>query len=318
MNVQEDLDAPVFKKKAPDQVPKPLRTLSSDLPMSDHTLQQSAVTLKPETPPEEAEEEPHVSEQIQAAMEQPGQAGTYLYPPLSLLKAGSGKAVGTEEATRRCAERLLDTLQSFGVEAHMVNITCGPTVTRYELQLQRGTKFSRVANLSDDLALALGAVGIRISTIPDRNAVGVEVPNEHQELVTVKDVLQSPEFRGSRSKLSFAVGKDIAGRCVVGDIAKMPHMLIAGTTGSGKSVCINSILISLLYKSTPEEVRLIMVDPKMIELGVYNGIPHLLIPVVTDPRKAAGALNWAVSEMMRRYKLFSEIGARIWPATTRR
>ena len=167
-----------------------------------------------------------------------------------------------------------------------------------------------MVNLADDIALALGASGIRVSTIPDKNAVGIEVPNEQQEVVTARDIIGSSAFQTSKSKLSFAVGKDITGQPVVGNIARMPHMLIAGTTGSGKSVCINSILISLLYKSTPEEVRLIMVDPKMIELGVYNGIPHLLIPVVTDPKKAAGALNWAVTEMMRRYKLFSQVGTR--------
>jgi len=196
------------------------------------------------------------------------------------------------------------------VEARVIDTTNGPSVTRYELQLQRGIKFSKVVNLAEDIALALGAAGIRVSAIPDKNAVGIEVPNEVQELVTARDIIGHPAFQNAKSKLSFAIGKDITGAPVVGDIAKMPHMLIAGTTGSGKSVCINSILMSILYKASPEEVRLIMVDPKMIELGVYNGIPHLLIPVVTDPKKAAGALNWAVTEMMRRYKLFSEIGAR--------
>ena len=255
-------------------------------------------------------EEESVSQQIEKALAASQGAPIYLYPPLRLLKPGSGKPQGSQEAIRRCAERLVDTLESFGVSATVINTTDGPAVTRYELLLQRGIKFSKVANLSDDIALALGASGIRISTIPDKNAVGIEVPNEQQEIVTARDIIGSPAFQKSQSKLSFAVGKDITGQAVIGDIGKMPHMLIAGTTGSGKSVCINSILISLLYKSTPEEVRLIMVDPKMIELGVYNGIPHLLIPVVTDPKKAAGALNWAVTEMMRRYKLFSQVGAR--------
>ena len=255
-------------------------------------------------------EEESVSQQIEKALAASQGAPIYLYPPLRLLKPGSGKPQGSQEAIRRCAERLVDTLESFGVSATVINTTDGPAVTRYELLLQRGIKFSKVANLSDDIALALGASGIRISTIPDKNAVGIEVPNEQQEIVTARDIIGSPAFQKSQSKLSFAVGKDITGQAVIGDIGKMPHMLIAGTTGSGKSVCINSILISLLYKATPEEVRLIMVDPKMIELGVYNGIPHLLIPVVTDPKKAAGALNWAVTEMMRRYKLFSQVGAR--------
>ena len=265
-----------------------------------------------EAPAEEApaaDEEP-VEEQIRKAMEASEGAPIYLYPPIRLLKPGPGKPEGSAEAIQRCAERLVDTLQSFGVEARVINTTNGPSVTRYELQLQRGIKFSKVVNLADDIALALGAAGIRVSAIPDKNAVGIEVPNEVQELVTARDIIGHPVFQNAKSKLSFAIGKDITGAPVVGDIAKMPHMLIAGTTGSGKSVCINSILMSILYKASPEEVRLIMVDPKMIELGVYNGIPHLLIPVVTDPKKAAGALNWAVTEMMRRYKLFSEIGAR--------
>ncbi len=264
----------------------------------------------PAEPGSAPEDEPSVAEQIQQALDGGAQQPIYLYPPLRLLKPGVGKPAGSQEAIRRCAERLTDTLESFGVSATVIDTTEGPAVTRYELLLQRGIKFSKVVNLADDIALALGASGIRVSTIPDKNAVGVEVPNEQQEVVTARDIIGSPAFQTSKSKLSFAVGKDITGQPVVGNIAKMPHMLIAGTTGSGKSVCINSILISLLYKSTPEEVRLIMVDPKMIELGVYNGIPHLLIPVVTDPKKAAGALNWAVTEMMRRYKLFSQVGTR--------
>jgi len=265
--------------------------------------------VQPETEEPAADEEP-VEVQIQKALEASEGAPIYLYPPLRLLKPGPGKPAGSAEAIQRCAERLLDVLQSFGVEANVIDTTNGPSVTRYELLLQRGIKFSKVTNLADDIALALGAPGIRVSAIPEKNAVGIEVPNDQQELVTARDIIGSPAFQNAKSRLSFALGKDITGAPIVGDIAKMPHMLIAGTTGSGKSVCINSILMSILYKATPEEVRLIMVDPKMIELGVYNGIPHLLIPVVTDPKKAAGALNWAVTEMMRRYKLFSEIGAR--------
>ena len=235
---------------------------------------------------------------------------TYLYPPISLLAKSNGSAGDYTQELAENSARLVDTLKSFGVEANLVDITRGPSVTRYELQLKRGTKFSRVTNLSDDIALSLGASSVRIATIPDKLAVGIEVPNTLVELVTIRDIIDSQEFKASKSRISFSVGKDITGHNVVGDIKKMPHMLIAGTTGSGKSVCINSLLISLIYKATPQEVRLIMVDPKMIELGVYNGIPHLLIPVVTDPRKAAGALNWAVSEMMRRYKLFSELNVR--------
>ncbi|MBQ6934733.1 MAG: DNA translocase FtsK [Clostridia bacterium] len=234
----------------------------------------------------------------------------YLYPPVSLLKRSEPVSSDIAKETKMLADRLVDTLLSFGIDSNVVGVTRGPTVTRYELTLQRGTKFSRVSNLSEDIALSLGAQSIRISTIPDKLAIGIEVPNSQQQVVTIRDIIDSAEFRNHKSKICFPVGKDIANKSVIGDIGKMPHMLIAGTTGSGKSVCINSILISLLYKSSPEEVRLIMIDPKMIELGVYNGIPHLLIPVVTDPKKASGALNWAVSEMMRRYKLLSDMGVR--------
>ena len=234
----------------------------------------------------------------------------YLYPPVSLLRRSEPVSSDVAKETKLLADRLVDTLLSFGIDSNVVGVTRGPTVTRYELTLQRGTKFSRVSNLSEDIALALGAQSVRISTIPDKLAIGIEVPNSQQQTVTIRDIIDSNDFRNHKSKICFPVGKDIANKSVIGDIGKMPHMLIAGTTGSGKSVCINSILISLLYKSSPEEVRLIMIDPKMIELGVYNGIPHLLIPVVTDPKKASGALNWAVSEMMRRYKLLSDMGVR--------
>ncbi len=292
-------------------IPEPIvdeLAVTDAVPFDDDDLPPWEEAPAEEAPADESEEP--VEEQIRKAMEASEGAPIYLYPPIRLLKPGPGKPEGSAEAIQRCAERLVDTLQSFGVEARVIDTTNGPSVTRYELQLQRGIKFSKVVNLADDIALALGAVGIRVSAIPDKNAVGIEVPNEVQELVTARDIIGHPVFQNAKSKLSFAIGKDITGSPVVGDIAKMPHMLIAGTTGSGKSVCINSILMSILYKASPEEVRLIMVDPKMIELGVYNGIPHLLIPVVTDPKKAAGALNWAVTEMMRRYKLFSEIGAR--------
>ena len=291
--VDEPVAEPVFEP-APAPVPA-----EDDLPPWEEAP----------APAEEGEEEP-VEVQIQKALEASEGAPIYLYPPIRLLKPGPGKPAGSAEAIQRCADRLVDVLQSFGVEAKVIDTTNGPAVTRYELILQRGIKFSKVVNLADDIALALGAAGIRVSAIPDKNAVGIEVPNDVQELVTARDIIGHPVFQNAKSKLTFAIGKDITGAPTVGDIAKMPHMLIAGTTGSGKSVCINSILMSILYKASPEEVRLVMVDPKMIELGVYNGIPHLLIPVVTDPKKAAGALNWAVTEMMRRYKLFSEVGAR--------
>lgn len=236
----------------------------------------------------------------------------YQYPPVSLLTEGSSVS-GADVAGELKANqaRLSDTIRSFGIDAAIVNVTRGPSVTRYEVELDQGVRLNKLTNLSDDIALALGATGVRIAPIPDKiSMVGIEVPNKLVSPVYIHEVIDSPEFRNHTSKVAFAVGKDIGGNCIVGNIAKLPHMLIAGTTGSGKSVCTNSLIISLLYKATPEEVRLIMVDPKMVELGIYNGIPHLLIPVVTDPKKAAGALQWAVVEMMKRYRAFSEVGVR--------
>ncbi|MBR3867091.1 MAG: DNA translocase FtsK [Butyricicoccus sp.] len=231
----------------------------------------------------------------------------YSYPPLYLLSQSKGSAKGDVQAElQENSTRLIDTLESFGVSAKIIGIVRGPSVTRFELTISRGIKFSRITALADDIALALGAVSVRIAPIPDKVAIGIEVPNKIVNMVPIRDVLGSNEFARASSRVAFAVGKDITGSPVVSDIGKMPHLLIAGTTGSGKSVCVNSMLISLLYKSTPEEVRIIMIDPKMVELGNYNGIPHLLIPVVTDPRKAAGALNWAVGEMERRYMLFAD------------
>ncbi len=237
---------------------------------------------------------------------------SHRYPPVSLLNTGpeDGEKDGGGEIQAN-KERLEDTIHSFGIDANVIHVVRGPTVTRFELELDRGVKLNKLTNLADDIALALGVSGVRIAPIPDKiSVVGIEVPNRKVSTVYARDVIDSPEFRNHRSKIAFAIGRDIAGSNIVGDISKLPHLLIAGTTGSGKSVCMNTIIVSLLYKATPEEVRLIMIDPKMIELGVYNGIPHLLIPVVTDPNKAAGALQWAVSEMMKRYRLFSEIGAR--------
>ena len=251
-----------------------------------------------------------MAEHIQAGMEQ--ETPPYQYPPLDLLQEGGGE-LGGEALVELNAnkQRLSDTIHSFGIDANIVNVTRGPSVTRYELELDQGVRLNKLTNLADDIALALGASGVRIAPIPDRiSMVGIEVPNKLVSPVNIRTVLSSKEFQDSNSKVSFAVGKDIGGKCIVGNIAKLPHLLIAGTTGSGKSVCTNSLIISLLYKATPEEVRLIMVDPKMVELGIYNGIPHLLIPVVTDPKKAAGALQWAVTEMMKRYRSFAEVNVR--------
>lgn len=232
---------------------------------------------------------------------------TYHTPPFSLLTRGKKGGGDSDTHLRETAGKLQDTLHSFGVNVTVTNVSCGPSVTRYELQPEQGVKVSKIVGLADDIKLNLAAADIRIEApIPGKAAVGIEVPNKENSAVMLRDLLESTEFKNSASNVSFAVGRDIAGRCVVADIAKMPHLLIAGATGSGKSVCINTLIMSILYKASPDQVRLIMVDPKVVELSVYNGIPHLMIPVVTDPKKAAGALNWAVAEMTRRYQAFAE------------
>ena len=258
---------------------------------------------------EAAAEAAEISQEIEKQAEEP--ASEYTFPPISLLTMRRQSMVDATGEMRENSTRLADALQSFGIEPHIVDVIRGPSVTRYELELDRGVKLSKITNLADDIALSLGATGVRISAIPDKiSVVGIEVPNKTVNTVYAREVIDSPAFKNSKSKISFAVGKDISGNCIVGDISKLPHMLIAGTTGSGKSVCMNTLILSLLYKAKPDEVKLIMVDPKMVELGVYNGIPHLLIPVVTDPKKAAGALQWTVTEMMRRYRMMSEEGVR--------
>ena len=235
----------------------------------------------------------------------------YCFPPLELLKRPvRGGADGTEEM-RENSRRLNETLASFNIDAHIINVTRGPSVTRYEVELDKGVRLNKLTGCADDIALSLGASGVRIAAVPGKiSVVGIEVPNRAVTTVSLREVIDSGEFNKAKSKSSIALGKSIEGSAVVGNIAKMPHLLIAGTTGSGKSVCMNSIIISLLYKAGPEDVKLIMVDPKMVELGIYNGIPHLLIPVVTDPKKAAGSLQWAVTEMLRRYKMMSDLGVR--------
>ena len=236
----------------------------------------------------------------------------YVFPPLSLLKPGDNRRAGNTQAQlRETAQKLEQTLKTFGVNVTVTDISCGPSVTRYELQPEMGVKVSKIVNLADDIKLNLAASDIRIEApIPGKAAVGIEVPNAENVMVSFRDLLESTEFKSSPSKITFAVGKDISGQTKVADIAKMPHMLIAGATGSGKSVCINTIIMSILYKADPKDVKLIMIDPKVVELSVYNGIPHLMIPVVTDPKKAAGALHWAVAEMTDRYNKFAEIGVR--------
>lgn len=236
----------------------------------------------------------------------------YSYPPFSLLNPV--KQLPNEDVSEELkgnAARLVDTLRSFGVETRITDICRGPAVTRYELQPSAGVKISRITALSDDIALNLASAGVRIEApIPNKSAVGIEVPNKNVSVVQFREVIDSEEFRTAQSKLTMALGRDIAGNIIVADISKMPHMLIAGATGSGKSVCINTIIMSILYKATPSEVKFLMVDPKVVELGIYNGIPHLLVPVVTEPAKAAGALNWAVQEMLTRYKSFAENNVR--------
>ncbi len=235
----------------------------------------------------------------------------YCFPPIDLLASPTkGMLDGTNEM-RENSRRLNETLASFKIEAHIINVTRGPSVTRYEVELDKGVRLNKLTTCANDIALSLGVSNVRIAAVPGKiSVVGIEVPNKAVTTVSLREVIDSNEFCRAKSKSSFSVGKDIGGNCIVGNIARLPHMLIAGTTGSGKSVCMNSIIISLLYKASPDDVKLIMVDPKMVELGIYNGIPHLLIPVVTDPKKAAGSLHWALGEMMRRYKAMSDAGVR--------
>lgn len=265
--------------------------------------------VKAENKEQEAAAREHVTAEIGKSIAKP--VSVYHAPPISLLTHGK-KGTGDSDAhLRETAAKLQQTLKTFGVNVTVTNVSCGPAVTRYEVQPEMGVKVSKIVGLADDLKLNLAAADIRIEApIPGKAAVGIEVPNKGNSTVQLRDLLESEEFKAAKSKISFAVGKDISGRTVVSDIAKMPHLLVAGATGSGKSVCINTLIMSILYKASPQEVKLIMIDPKVVELSVYNGIPHLLIPVVTDPKKAAGALNWAVAEMMKRYQLFEQYKVR--------
>lgn len=295
--------------------PEPVFDLEDELPETSF----APVTVPPVPPIEQPKPEKpsraEVEAETAAVAEEIDRAAQttpeYEFPPIDLLRKGTAATVDGRDEIALNRDRLETTLHSFGVAANIVGVIRGPTVTRYDLELDAGVKLTKLTNLSSDLALSLGVMNVRIAPIPDKiSTVGVEVPNKIVSIVYLRDIIDSPAFKNASSSLSFAIGKDISGECVVGNIAKLPHMLIAGTTGSGKSVCLNSLLLSLLYKSTPEQVRLIMIDPKMVELGIYNGIPHLFVPVVTDPKKAAGALQWAVVEMLKRYRLFSEAGVR--------
>lgn len=258
----------------------------------------------PETTAQDIQNE--IAENIPAPAE-------YIFPPMELLKKSTNElnAEEAEAEMKQNADTLVETLKSFGVMTRIVDIHRGPTVTRYELQPNAGVKISKITGLADDIALNLAAAGVRIQApIPGKAAVGIEVPNRVKDIVTLRDVIDTEEFRKAESKLTFAVGKNIDGEIILGDISKLPHVIIAGTTGSGKSVCTNGIIMSILYNASPDEVRLVLIDPKVVEFKIYDGIPHLLIPVVTDPRKAAGALAWAVQEMLKRYKLFADNNVR--------
>lgn len=251
----------------------------------------------------------NVEQEIKKSEEK--RAKEYVFPPISLLKHGKKSGGDSDAHLRQTAMKLQQTLQNFNVNVTVTNVSCGPSVTRYELQPEQGVKVSKIVGLADDIKLNLAAADIRIEApIPGKAAVGIEVPNKENTAVMLRDLLETDEFQNHESKIAFAAGRDIAGKVVVADIMKMPHVLIAGATGSGKSVCINTLIMSILYKADPKDVKLIMIDPKVVELSVYNGIPHLMIPVVTDPKKAAGALNWAVAEMMKRYDLFAQYNVR--------
>ncbi len=302
MDLDEAADlAGIALQREPQSVPARVRPTVAATEITDPPK-----TKKPVKVDVEAEAKA-VADAISGQEEQ----GQYQLPPMSLLRGGSNASVDYRDEVRLNRERLENALHSFGISSAIVGVIRGPTVTRYDIELEQGVKLSRVTNLAGDLALALGVVNVRIAPIPEKiSTVGIEVPNKLVSTVYLRDILDTPKFANAKSKISFALGKDISGEGIIGNIAKLPHLLIAGTTGSGKSVCMNSLILSLLYKARPDEVRLIMIDPKMVELGIYNGIPHLYVPVVTDPKKAAGALQWSVVEMLKRYRLFSEAGVR--------
>ncbi len=307
------LDAPVDEEDAgfrfDFKAEKPKLTLVEPAVAEEIPAEVSQEQEK-ETPPATDEEVAEMVSQLEKSVE--AEEEPYTPPPVDLLNdMPQTTDPNLQEELRVNAEKLVDTLRSFGVQTRIVDIARGPAVTRYELQPSAGVKISKITGLADDIALNLAASGVRIEApIPNKPAVGIEVPNKVVSTVSIREVIDSDEFRNAKSKLSVALGRDIAGNITVADLAKMPHTLIAGSTGSGKSVCINSLIVSILYKATPDEVKLLMVDPKMVELGIYNGIPHLLVPVVTDPKKAAGALAWAVNEMLNRYQMFKDYGVR--------
>ena len=308
---EEPFDFDAIKIYTHDQIK--MKDFPAEEPQKE-TVPAEAAVPEEAAPTAEQDEEvgpPVAVSEIEAEMKEQKKERIYIYPSTDLLEKPRAQKAEKTEDLRESAKKLIDTLKSFGVDAKILEVTKGPNITRYELQPSAGVKVSKIVNLADDIALNLAATGVRIEApIPGKAAVGIEVPNKSAATVTLREMLETAEFRDFKAKTAFAVGKDIAGGTMVADLSKMPHLLIAGATGSGKSVCINTLIASLIYKAAPEDVRLLMIDPKVVELKVYNGLPHLLIPVVTDPRKAAGALNWAVTEMLRRYKLFSESNVR--------
>ena len=305
-DIDTEIPAAMPELRREDPIPSAPKLAAKEIKVNSTTAEAKSEKV---TAKDTAESAQQVA--VEIALGQTEMKPEYCYPPIELLKRpGRGTADGTEEM-RENSRRLNETLASFNIDAHIINVTRGPSVTRYEVELDKGVRLNKITGCADDIALSLGASGVRIAAVPGKiSVVGIEVPNRTVTTVSLREVIDSTEFTKAKSKSSIALGKSIDGNCVVGNISKMPHLLIAGTTGSGKSVCMNSIIISLLYKAGPEDVKLIMVDPKMVELGIYNGIPQLLIPVVTDPKKAAGSLQWAVTEMLRRYKMMSDMGVR--------
>ena len=323
-NTKKSVTKPTAKKSSKTKE-KPIKEEPAEEPFSngideafgkmDDIVEESTeeVGEKKEEQPEKAKnmsesEKEGYNEEFNKAIERP--IPKYVIPPLDLLSKPKATSGDKREEMRRTAEKLISVLDNFGVKAKLLQVTQGPTVTRYEIQPDTGVKLSKIVGLADDIALNLAVSTVLVAPVPGKAAVGVEIPNNKVTPVSIREMLESDAFKNAKSKLTVGLGKDIGGNVVIGDIAKMPHLLIAGATGSGKSVCINTIIISLLYKASPDDVKLIMIDPKVVELSVYNGIPHLFIPVVTDPKKAAGALNWAVAEMTDRYNKFAQYNVR--------
>lgn len=291
-----------------------LEEVVAQLPQTEgvkELLEEQKRKNKPEQPERAETTTPEERQEMKQEIDQASaEHKEYVFPKPDLLKKPGATSLDKRQEMRETSIKLMETLKNFGVEAKLLQVTNGPAVTRYEIQPDVGIKLSKITGLAEDIALNLAVSTVLVAPVPGKAAVGIEVPNNSVGVVSARELIESKEFITSKSKLTVALGKDIGGRVVIGDIGKFPHILIAGATGSGKSVCINTIITSILYKASPDDVKLIMIDPKVVELGVYNGIPHLLIPVVTDPKRAAGALNWAVGEMMRRYSVFAETGTR--------